>query len=701
MRVAEARNLKELIPALEALRQERLAARLPFEELWWNNLAMIAGDHYMRWEPTQGTYVERPPEEHEVRIVLNHCRVVARTELAKLTKSKPIMDVIAKSEDQDDLAATKVASFVLDSCEQKYDLRRYRKSAYVWMIAAGMGAVYVGYDPENETDGRTKYLIDPATGEPTFHPDRQRELEQMMADGVLDELTHEEYALGDLDFKVYSPFQLLPDDTALDWNDIQDLITTDVIHIDKAKSIWGKDLRAEAKQPGVIEHRVIHRLGRGVGEQFGAGDMKNTVQIHTWWLPPGVFTHNSYLKDGIMVRWANTYVDLEENKPYPFIDKQIPFAYFTHIDNPTAIWADSVITDIRAANLELDRTVSQLLENRDYMTNPMWRVPEQVQLRGGRIKSQPGGEVKYVHIRDVPPPEPIPGTPLPVQVENLAVALRDQILDLSGQGEVSRGRVPSGVRSGIQIAYLQEEDETKLAPTADNIEVGCARMASLVLSRLSQFWTHERILRYYKRGGEFEVRKFKGADLRGHTDVVPVAGSALPKSKAARQQNAMALAELGIDADAKRLKDILELGQGEPDEIDLARAQADRENEMMIQGAKTIKMRMSEEAYAAPVDPENTSPEEGPIAIPVKAWHNHEAHLERHRRYMMDEEFERLGVEHPDIVRLFDEHVTMHEQALQAQMQAQMEQMMAIRGMPDGPPGSPAAPKRETPTATT
>jgi hypothetical protein len=286
--------------------------------------------------------------------------------------------------------------------------------------------------------------------------------------------------------------------------------------------------------------------------------------------------------------------------------------------------------------------------------------------------------------------------PLPVQVENLAVALRDQILDLSGQGEVSRGRVPSGVRSGIQIAYLQEEDETKLAPTADNIETGCARMASLVLSRISQFWHHERILRYYKRGGEFEVRKFKGADIRGHTDVVPVAGSALPKSKAARQQNAITMAELGMPLPPKKLSDILEIGQGEPDEMDLAFAQADRENELMRRGAMTKEMKAQQEVSADPVqgDPAQQA-EESPIAVPVKAWHNHEAHLERHRRYMMDEEFERLAVDHPDIVRLFDEHVTVHEQALQAQMQAKMEQMMALRGMPDGPPGAPAPAKRE------
>lgn len=702
MRVAEAKNITDLISALESLRQERLKARTAFEEIWWNNIALVAGDHYMRWEPTVGGYVERQFDDHNIRLVLNHARVVARTELGKLNKSKPITDIMPQSDDGEDIAAAEVGQFALDSMEWKFRLRDTRSTAKWWMILTGVGAIYCGWDPVDARDGYQKYYIDPNTGDATFNQKRINELKQLYEGGEIDELTESEDPLGDCCFDVYSPFQILPDDTVLRFKDIGDIITTDVVDLDKAIGNWKpkQELRADDKQPGVIEGRMIRRLGVGAGSAFSTNTSSKVVQIHTYWLKPGIFPQNSYLRDGIMVRWANRNIKLEENAPFPYTDNELPFVFFEHIPNATAIWPDSVIEDIRSPNIELDKTVSQLLENRDMMVNPMWRIPEQCRV-SGKIVSKPGGELRYVHVRDIPPPEPIPGTPLPVQIENLAVALRDQILDISGQGEVSRGRVPSGARAGVMLQYLNEEDETRLGPTADNCGEATARMGSLILSRLSQFYSTERLMRGFKRGGGFAVRKFKGADLKGNTDVVFLEGTANARSKAARQQNALTAVEMGMPMSPKKLHDLLELGGGEPDEIDLAMAQADRENELMTKNILTPREQLrqriesppgaqNEDTYVAGGAPtQNGGEAQGPVAVPVKNWHNHQVHLERHRRYMMQEEFERLTNLHPDIVRLFDEHVAMHEQILQQQAQAQMEQAMAMRGMPDGPPGQP------------
>jgi hypothetical protein len=51
---------------------------------------------------------------------------------------------------------------------------------------------------------------------------------------------------------------------------------------------------------------------------------------------------------------------------------------------------------------------------------------------------------------------------------------------------------------------------------------------------------------------------------------------------------------------------------------------------------------------------------------------------------MMAEEFDRLTETHPEIVRLFDEHTAMHEQALMAQQQQAMQAAQAAKGAPAG-----------------
>jgi hypothetical protein len=73
------------------------------------------------------------------------------------------------------------------------------------------------------------------------------------------------------------------------------------------------------------------------------------------------------------------------------------------------------------------------------------------------------------------------------------------------------------------------------------------------------------------------------------------------------------------------------------------------------------------------------------VAVPVKEWHNHEVHIQRHTSVMMDEEFDRLTITHPEIVRLFDEHIAMHQQVLQKRQQEQMQMMLAAKGAPEAP----------------
>src|SRR5215831_2076193 len=116
MRIGEARNQTQLLSALQDARNYRLMMRRPHEVQWWNNIAMIAGDHHARYDPNKALFEDRDPNwtlamsDKKARLVVNHSLSVARTELAKLSKSRPIMDVVANSNEPEDIGATKVAS---------------------------------------------------------------------------------------------------------------------------------------------------------------------------------------------------------------------------------------------------------------------------------------------------------------------------------------------------------------------------------------------------------------------------------------------------------------------------------------------------------------------------------------------------------------------------------------------------------------
>jgi len=690
-RIGECKNDADLLSAVMAARERRLNQRRGWEITWWNNLALVAGDHYATWDPARSLYIDRDPtfdpvidaKEKKPRMVINHALSVARTELSKLTKSKPITDVIANSDAAVDIAAAKVGRNALDYAEWKFRLPRMRKQALWWMIQTGLGALYVGWDSKNDEAGNIDFVIDPATGDPTFSPIRQKELQQMVDDGILDELPKESYPMGELEYKVFSPFQLLPDESALDFDQIRDLITTEVADVDTIKGEYGakaKDIQPEMVNLGTMERRIMQRAGWW---NWRAGyNADNACYIHTFWLLPKTYHSNSYLNGGKYMRWCQGKI-LDVSPGFPFQDERMPFVFFQHIPQASSIWPDTVINHIRGPNLEVDKIVSQLIEAKDYMANPMWRVATQQKVKG-QIKAAAGSILRYVHVPNVPPPEPIQGLQLPQQVESLLAGLREQIMEISGQSEVAHGNVPTGVRSGVAVAYLQEEDDTKIAPTIDNMEYAIALEGSLTLERFSQFYVVDRIVQFYRPDGRFDAMKFKGANLKNNTEVVCQAGSAMPRSKAAKQQYTLELFFLGVPTTPEKIEEMLDIGSGAPSVQDMNIAQANRENNVMLHGL-AIGM-----FHLRPGATQEQQEQTVAAAVPVKAWQDHALHIMHHTMQMMDEEFDKLSITHPGIVRLFDEHVAQHQKMMADQQAASQQAMMAAKGAPEGAGGVPA-----------
>src|SRR5262245_45533526 len=321
MRVGEAKNERELVIALESERTTRLDKRSGYETVWWNNIALVAGDHYAQWNPTMSQFEDRDwnwdtmSTDKKPRLVINHALTVGRTELSKLTKSRPIMEIVANSDESTDISATKVGSAALDYAEWRFGLAKLRRNALWWMIQTGLGSIFVGFDPLDDRPGKVEYTIDPESGEATFNPVRLAELQTLMDEGMLDELQKEGFPLGELELKVYSPFQLLPDQLSTEFNELQDLITMDVVDIDVVKGIYGRAaLKLEPDSQlttGTMESRMMARAG----VPGAAGAIQQTadvgLQVNTYWLPPNVYRGNKFLRDGVMMRWANSQTVLD------------------------------------------------------------------------------------------------------------------------------------------------------------------------------------------------------------------------------------------------------------------------------------------------------------------------------------------------------------------------------------------------------
>jgi hypothetical protein len=195
---------------------------------------------------------------------------------------------------------------------------------------------------------------------------------------------------------------------------------------------------------------------------------------------------------------------------------------------------------------------------------------------------------------------------------------------------------------------------------------------------VATYYTDERTL---KIAGDEEtfaiIPGFKGAMLRGNTDVQVQAGSTMPRSKAAMQaamQDTLnQVLQYGVQVDQRALRKFFQAyGVGGLElltsEIDLDARQVAREHQRLQAG-----------------QPFSTN-----------EWDNDEFHVQEHNDFRKKGLFERLA---PQLQQFLAQHVAEHQQKIQLAQQQQFKQqvaeqqaMMAAQPQPPTQGGAPSGP---------
>jgi hypothetical protein len=203
------------------------------------------------------------------------------------------------------------------------------------------------------------------------------------------------------------------------------------------------------------------------------------------------------------------------------------------------------------------------------------------------------------------------------------------------------------------------------------MEKSLADAGKRILQLVATYYTDGRILRI--AGDEQSwtiIPDFKGAMLRGNTDVQVQAGSTMPRSKAAqqaaRQEMVGLLVQYGYQMDQRSLRRFfMDYGVGGLDrltnEIDADEKQVAREHQKFQAG----------------------------VTFLPNEWDAHELHIEAHNEFRKTTTFERLP---PQTQQAIAQHVLAHQQTVQLQQQqqfqAQVQQEMAM-AQAQAPPQTP------------
>ena len=265
---------------------------------------------------------------------------------------------------------------------------------------------------------------------------------------------------------------------------------------------------------------------------------------------------NEFLGDQVTI-WefydisANTLAVYAENSneflidplamPYPYGQ---PFVMLRNYDVPDRFYPIGDLESIESLQLELDKTRSQLMNDRKryarkYLYHERSFGPE------GREALESDEDGRLVPVVDENKPlqdvvVPMPQVPVSPEIYNYSNIIENDINTVSGISEYARGAMPEIRRTATEASIIADAQNARAADKLAIVEIAISAVARRVIQLMQQFMTGEHMARVSGKGQDLFI-EYNREDIVGEYDFSVQAGSTQPMNETIRKQQAISL----------------------------------------------------------------------------------------------------------------------------------------------------------------
>lgn len=685
---------------------------------WLQNIHFLLGDQHIYYNQISRQFELLPTTRHNdfvPRPITNLIQPLVSTLVSVFTRTKPTADVTPNSPNEKDISAARLASKIQDVKWEDDNMQEKLSEAVYWALLCG-----TVYRKDYWDTSYGKVVRIPIT-EPITR-------EWLGPNGQIQEITEEkpvydetgspmfnEIPLGDNAVDIIDPFRIIVDPNASDEGSMNWIMETSIQKLfwirenfDKTgNGFTGKanDVKEESNVSTLVElrQRLKTISVKGSGTYYGSSTgyetaIKDSAVIKELYIRP-----TKLHPKGQMIVSAGSLILYWGDSPYydggP--DSWHPYTMFKYEVLPGRFLGKSLVEDLVEPQRRINAIDSLIILNRKTMVAPQRLIPHGCGVPEGYWNGAPGLQIQYRPVgANGAKPELVQGLPLPAQVYQEREVTKNELTQIARTNEVLQGVRPPGVTTYGGLQLLLEQSYSTLAPTQHRYEKFIEKGETKKLKLIAQRYREPRpefvnkLRAMNKDISDVEIVNFIGSDLRGNVSVRIEAGSSVPRSNAAKQQQLTELANTGIlgnlIADPVNKQKFLEKvgvhGFDSTFETDVKRAQW--ENEMLDNGN-----------FAS---------------IMILQFENHQIHIELHQNRMKEPSFMTLP---DDLKAAYLQHVQEHANILQQQqLQAAQQQALMTGNLPGGmagqvghradpaaaatAPGAPESPQTPTPAAT-
>ncbi len=527
-----------------------------YEKDWYFYIAFYLGYQWLSWNEWTRRIEEPRAPTWRVRITANQIAPICNQIIAKLTKNRPIPMIIPATSDDSDVNAARMGEKTLKYLSRILKIQTKNQEMWLWgtIVGSSFKMPYWDKNAKQAIDDKGK-----------IH-------------------------LGEVGIDILSAFEVYPECGATS-EYLTKVMVCKTRSLEYIREMWEND---EVQDEGIS--------GKTPVEERLFDLMKKTAPTYT----PKPQEQKKNIKGGNAI--VKEYREIPSSKyekgrriiiangvllnpkdmdlPHKFLirERKLGLIKYDYEKIPGRFWGKGRPADLIPLQKEYNKTRSQIIEIKNLMAKPKWAVPIGSGIKKTHLTSEPG-EVVYYN-PGVPKPEQLVPASLPAYILREPEMTRRDMQDVSGIHEVSKAQVPSGVRSGLAIQYLQEQDDTRLGPTIARFEEAEGECWNHVLSIVKENYKEPRLIRIIGQNGQIEAFDFKGANISDGMDVIIQAGSAFPLNKVAKQQFVFTLWQNKIISDPRVIMKMLEFGTYEEIYEDFAvdEKNAQEENRMLEAG---------------------------------------------------------------------------------------------------------------------
>jgi len=476
------------------------ASKQPMLRTWATCLAFYVGEQWRRWDPAAKRLVDQDRiPSWRTRLTDNQVTGYIDTMAAKLSRTRSMPRCLANTSEPEDMDAANLGSATL---EHWWKLDKMERKEYFADVSRGVFGCAFYHDYWDPSIMRRVPSLDPTTGMPTA----------MLA------------PVGDQCARVLTPLQTFPEPVD-DYDDASWVIIASRHSLGWIRDMFGAVGRQVKPDSARSEDALGYLIpGRDSGSpplDEGCATLLFQYERPSKRMPKGRMAITSQR----IVLW--------ESGQLPDPHGEIPVTMSPWRLVPHRMWPTGLVEMVIDFQRELNRSQSSIANNVRLHGNLGWLVPNASGVNADEIGTSPDIRIPYNYPYK---PEVFTPPPLPAQVIGMPDMMRAAMQQVVGQHEVSNAQVPTGVRSGIAIGLLQDQDDSRLHVPAMLGRAALERVARHALVNIVQLYREPRLISTFGRDRAQQVMAIMGADIGDRDVVVDLADSVNDTDSAKRQR---------------------------------------------------------------------------------------------------------------------------------------------------------------------